>query len=380
MERLEAQKAELLERVAELRAETGDFGEDTLEEIKQIEAKLEMIEALLRDEEEAATVAALEEEAAKTAPKTEVKSAKNLGEKIYRAYMEHGTLSKGDSLSVQFKAGNDGAIIIGEDYPGKTTQGASVFNPADADDIMSLFNVVNTDSNAINALSWDFTGLDAPAAVADGGYKPQITPTVTPIANIVKKIAGHMVISESILADEAGLLERLSDELRVLMVAARNKELLTGDGTGAHLLGLTAADGIQTVSAGSVLEGIATAVANIKSATGYTADALILDPASWTALVTAQNGAGGFAFPVTSGLDAVAPWGISNVRISNEIDAPIVGAFKRGADVYRRSYINVDVTNSNEDNFVYDLLTIRIWQRLGLHVKNAAAFAKVEVA
>ena len=55
----------------------------------------------------------------------------------------------------------------------------------------------------------------------------------------------------------------------------------------------------------------------------------------------------------------------------------VVGAFKAGAQVFRRGGIRGDMTNSHSDHFVRNLLAIRWEERLALAVLRPSAFGKV---
>jgi HK97 family phage major capsid protein len=54
-----------------------------------------------------------------------------------------------------------------------------------------------------------------------------------------------------------------------------------------------------------------------------------------------------------------------------------VGAFKLGAQVFRRQGITLETTNSNVDDFVKNLITIRAEERLALAVYRPLAFCTV---
>jgi HK97 family phage major capsid protein len=55
----------------------------------------------------------------------------------------------------------------------------------------------------------------------------------------------------------------------------------------------------------------------------------------------------------------------------------LVGAFQLSAQVYRREGIRVEATNSNEDDFLKNLIAIRVEERLGLAVYRPAGFGTV---
>jgi HK97 family phage major capsid protein len=55
----------------------------------------------------------------------------------------------------------------------------------------------------------------------------------------------------------------------------------------------------------------------------------------------------------------------------------LVGAFKMGAQVFRKGGISVDVSNSHSDYFVKNLTAIRAEERVALAVYRPGAFGEV---
>ena len=55
-----------------------------------------------------------------------------------------------------------------------------------------------------------------------------------------------------------------------------------------------------------------------------------------------------------------------------------VGAFKLGASVIRKNAgVTVDIANQNEDDFIKNLITILIEERLALAVRRPSCFVKI---
>lgn len=74
-------------------------------------------------------------------------------------------------------------------------------------------------------------------------------------------------------------------------------------------------------------------------------------------------------------------WGLRTV-ITPSVAAGtcVVGAFKLGGSVIRKGGVTVNVANTNEDDFVKNLITILIEERLALAVRYPGAFDKIVVA
>ena len=54
-----------------------------------------------------------------------------------------------------------------------------------------------------------------------------------------------------------------------------------------------------------------------------------------------------------------------------------MGAFKRAATFYRKGGVAVEATNSNDTDFIADLVTIRAKERVALAVRIPKAFVKL---
>ena len=74
-------------------------------------------------------------------------------------------------------------------------------------------------------------------------------------------------------------------------------------------------------------------------------------------------------------------WGIP-VCVSSSITSGtvIVGAFKTCASVVTNGGVSVEAVNTNEDDFVKNLMTIRAEERLALAVRRPAGFKKLTKA
>lgn len=59
----------------------------------------------------------------------------------------------------------------------------------------------------------------------------------------------------------------------------------------------------------------------------------------------------------------------------------VVGAFAQGGTVWRKAGgLQVEATNSNENDFLYNLVAIRAEERMKLFIYRADAFCTVNIA
>ena len=164
-------------------------------------------------------------------------------------------------------------------------------------------------------------------------------------------------------------------------------QLLSGNGTDPNLKGLLNRD-IQTKAQAkdSDPDRIFAATTDISTATGFSADAVIINPADYQVIRLSKDsngqyyGGGYFAGQYGNGGIMQNPplWGLKTV-VTEAIakGTVLVGAFKAGATIYRKSGMTVESTNSHENDFTNDKITFRVKERLALQVKYPKAFVKV---
>ena len=125
----------------------------------------------------------------------------------------------------------------------------------------------------------------------------------------------------------------------------------------------------------------------MQTGSGFNADAIVLNPEDYQdlQLLTDDNGQYYFGGPAygqygNGGYTATEPsiWGLKVVpSLSITKGTAIVGAFKLGGSIIRKGGVNVETSNSNEDDFINNRITVRIEERIALAVRYPAAFVKV---
>jgi HK97 family phage major capsid protein len=84
-----------------------------------------------------------------------------------------------------------------------------------------------------------------------------------------------------------------------------------------------------------------------------------------------QYGVGGFT-------NVGMIWGLrAVVTVSIAQGTALVGAFKYGGQIFRRQGLTLETTNTDQDDFIKNLHTIRAEERLALAVFKPAAFCSV---
>lgn len=220
---------------------------------------------------------------------------------------------------------------------------------------------------------------------AQGAEKPQIHPTYTAVTAALVKKAAHLKETDELLNDapylESVVRGRGVYELRKVIEAYLVSTLLGTSGIDV------------TVNTGISFDNLLKAKMAVNANTGYDADAIVINPADLQTLLLTRDGGttgqyfmGGPAYaPYGNGTygDYLPIWGLKVVATpAIASGTAIVGAFKTCASVITKAGegFRVEVANQNEDDFVKNMVTVRIEERLLEAVRLPGGFAKVYTA
>ena len=220
----------------------------------------------------------------------------------------------------------------------------------------------------------------APAVTAEGAEKPQVHfADPTPVTVSLAKVACHIKESEEYINDYPFLASATNGRLLYELGLVEQNKLVTD---------LLATSGIQTgtyaanATAADIADAILQAAMDVQNGSGFAADAIMINPADWYKLRIAKDGEnryyGGGFFGAQSIPDL---WGIP-VCVTTAVAANtiVIGAFKACGSVVQNGGVGVEATNTNEDDFVKNLMTIRAEERLALAVRRPAGFKKLTKA
>lgn len=217
----------------------------------------------------------------------------------------------------------------------------------------------------------------APAVTAEGATKSQMHfADPTPKTVTLEKLACFIKESDEYIADYPFLASAINGRLLYALGLAEQNKLVAD---------LLATSGIQTGTIGAsatatdIADLILKAAMDVQEASGYAADAIVMNPADWYKLRVEKNaneeyyGGGFFGAQSVPNL-----WGIP-VCVTSAVaaDTIIVGAFKTCGSVVSRGGVSVEATNANDKDFEKNLMTIRAEERLALAVRRPAGFKKL---
>ena len=262
--------------------------------------------------------------------------------------------------------------------PAITTYDANVYGARRELLIADLFSSETISNNALTFFIESSTVEGGPAYTTEGSEKPMTSfgdPTAVTAA--LRKIASYMKESEEIVHDAPWLASAIDDRGMYQHQLAVESYLVS------------ALSGTSGIGTGNKMtpDGILKATMTVWKNSGFRPDALLINPDDLYNIMIRKdtNGqyyGGGFVTGAYgNGAVAEEPsiWGL-RVLPSASVTAGtcFVGAFKAGASVVRSNAgLQVAIANQNEDDFIKNMVTVRIEERLVLAVRRPACFVKI---
>ena len=256
-------------------------------------------------------------------------------------------------------------------------------NPVNVMPALTARTLFGAETISGNALTYYVIGAAEGIADVDGtaevAAKDRIHVPYIPKTAALTKIAAYLKETDEIIHD-APFLE---SAIRNRGVYEFNKAIEK------YLVGaLAGTSGIQVSGTSVDFDSILTAKQEIITDTGYVPDAMLINPSDWATLLQAKDsnrqyllGGPGFgSYGNGAYFENPKVWGMNVVQSSAVTEgAPIVGAFKTAAAVVTQAGNGqrVEVSNSDQDDFIKNIVTIRIEERLVLAVRVPAAFCIV---
>ena len=237
-----------------------------------------------------------------------------------------------------------------------------------------------TSSGAIEYIE-ETSFTNAAAVVAEGAAKPKSDKVFTPRTSVVRTIAHYFKMSEQTFDDLPFLAAQVENNGIWGVQTVEDNQLLNGSGAPPNLQGFntvaTAAPAPAPATGATVVDAIGTAIFDL-AAKGYIADGTVVNPADWGHVSMLKNSLGNYIFsnPLTWGAGA-SLWGTKLVASANQAAGTfLTGAFQGHAQILDREDVHVQIANQNEDDFIKNMVTILIEERLALVIYQPKAFEK----
>lgn len=324
-------------------------------------------------------------------------SAKSLGEHVAKsigAKLNGRRGTRGISESApDFKAASDTHVTGGASGPlgpALTTVDTNLVTGVRRR--LTIEDLLGSETISGSALTYFVEGAleGAVATVAENGQKPQIHfANPTPVTEALTKVAAFIKESDEIVEDLPWLVSSINGRLVYQLGLFIEDQLLNGDGAGTNVRGLLNRSGIQTEAAADNTDNadaLFRAITKTALNSGYDADGIVINPTDYQVLRLSKDGngqyfGGGFFAGQygNGGIQEQPPlWGLRTV-VTPAIAAgtALVGAFAQSASVISKGGIGVEATNSHDDDFTNNRITIRGERRLALAARRPAGFVEV---
>ncbi len=238
-----------------------------------------------------------------------------------------------------------------------------------------------TTSNAIE-FTRELSFTNNAAEVAEGAAKPESVLTWELVPMPVSTVAHWIKISRQLAADAPALAAYVNTRMVYGVNLRVERQLAVGDGVAPNVSGIFdagnfTAHGYADANLGASFKKfvlIRKVIADLWTA-GYPADAILMNPGDWAALdiellttvgMQTRISVDAMGTPRLFGLPVIQTIGVA-------ADTFAVGAFRQACTVYNRQGVNIDLSESDGDNFTKNLVTIRAERRLALAVEVPAA-------
>lgn len=380
---LKSEAAELIETF-----KAGNATDEQKSRLKEVNTELKAAQENQLAEDTEDTLRGLSTSAKSANSKKEIKM--NLGQHFVESFKtaEVDMERKGASFRApEFKLATD-PVLNGA---GSVTEGG-IETPVASSLVTNLFGQAN-----IGTTSYRYTQIlateGAAGAVAEGGAKPQLSVGTELVTENLGKVAGFLRESDELLEDQPALASVINGVLVEEVKIAEENQILNGTGTGGSVRGLLGRTGIQTgfTAANNTqnFETLLNAILAVKNVSNRDADAILINPSDYAFLLKTKDGNGQYllggpaygAYGAGTAGPTTSIWGVPVYSTSAvAVGTAVVGAFKQGATVFRRSGVSVAISREDGSNFTSNLVTVLAEERLLLAVRVPSSFARVTLS
>jgi len=240
-----------------------------------------------------------------------------------------------------------------------------------------VFPSIPTSSNAIE-FTKEASFTNSAAEAAEAAEKAESALTWALVNMPVSTVAHWIKISRQLAMDSAALASYVNQRMIYGVNRRVETQLGAGNGTAPNISGILdtgnyTAHGYAAAALGTLKKvNLVTKIIGQLWAVGAVPDAILMNPADWAQMQvditdSAVNAARvDFSNPMAPRLNGIP------VIQSNGItaDTVVVGAFRQAGTIYNREGVVVEMSDSDDDNFTKNLITIRAERRLALTIER----------
>lgn len=246
-----------------------------------------------------------------------------------------------------------------------------------------------TNSNLIRYVQFTNKEGDIAPVVGTSTLKPQFDYNETIVDAPVIKIAGWINVADEFLEDIVGAMSWLSSDLPQKLYDAEDLQVFKGNGATGNLAGLyTNATALSLPYAG-VTSG-SNNIDKLAAASTYVRRQKRVATAAWTSpedylaiLINKASGSGEYTYPVrfnsNNNMLYIGDFPVLQHTVFNPSEG-FVGDFATGARIFQKADATLRFSTENVDNFVKNVTTVLIEERIALANFYPDSFVKVALS
>lgn len=361
-DQLTEKKQALLDMEEQLKAE--DVANETLEQATALKSEIEELEQKIEKAEKASEILKTLGTAEETNKDTQEVTKMTDLEMFTKSASE--MTDKKSGVSMHLKAATD--VVTA---PQIADVDKSVAPQPRRNAVADYFTNTLVSGNAITYfLQGAYEGV--PAVTAQGAKKPQNSTSFDGITLALSKIAAYIKETDEIIYDAPFLASEVQNALIYQIGKVEDSTIVSAI---AGTSGIGAAE-YDTANNETLADGILNAILGIKGASAFDASVVIVNPADLYALMSAkdQNGqyiGGGYFTGAYGNGNYTMPtsiWGVPVIASSDVTSGEALVAAREAVKIWKKGGIDVRLFEQNEDDAIYNRVTLVGEERLACAV------------
>ena len=308
--------------------------------------------------------------------RTELQEMASTTMRVGRVHL--GQVMDRDALAASFAAAVTGTANMRRgDYIGVVPQLRRALR------ILDLIPTGTTDMNVV-PYTQESGSFATAVETAEGGLKPEAAVDFLDAEAKAATIAHWTKTRKQLLADQPGLQTVLDGRLRYGVERRLQDQILAGNGVGENMRGILNTTGIGAIaySAGELVsDQVLRGLTAVLLADGE-ANAIVMHPTDWQSALIAKAAGDGHYY--SNGPFSITPqtmWGVPLIPSSAiPVGTVLVGDFTLGVQLFIREGVILLISDSDQDDFIRNQVTLLAEMRAALAVWRPAVFTTVDVA
>ena len=251
-------------------------------------------------------------------------------------------------------------------------------NPQVRLSLLDLLPIVPVSNSSFEFMSLKTAANGAAVQVAEGDLKAESTPEFEMKTANVITIAHWVRASNQILSDAPALQNQLNNLLRYGVQAKLEAELMKGDGTTGHILGLELQATAYNPTATHASDRVGQAQTALQAA-GWNPSVIVMHPTDWFAIASERAETGNGQYVLGSPRDPSGQnlWGLPVVTSPGITVGTALVMDTSQVALLDREQVTVMASREDRDNFVTNQTTLLAEGRFGLAVFAPGAVLSV---